>query len=59
MGGTTNTGVKLVNQVVRLIEGLKPGETVEITRKRRKGRRFTTRVRRPRPEVVDTSDAVP
>lgn len=55
MAGTTNGGMDLVKQVIRLIDGLKRGETVEIKRKAGKGRRFTTRVRRPRPEIVDTS----
>lgn len=60
MAATTNSGVKLLNQVLRLIDGLKPGETVEIARKRGRGRRFTTRVRRPeRPKPVDTTQGGP
>lgn len=46
MTGTTNSGMKLVQQVIKLIEGMKPGETVEIKRPRGRGRRYTTRVRR-------------
>lgn len=49
MAGTTNSGMRLVQQVVKLIDGLKPGETVEIRRPKGRGRRFTTRVRRPKP----------
>lgn len=41
--------MRLVQQVVKLIDGLKPGETVEIRRPKGRGRRFTTRVRRPKP----------
>ena len=49
MSGTTNSGMKLVQQIIKLIEGMKPGETVEIRRPRGKGRRYTTRVRRAKP----------